>query len=183
MLTLVIGGARSGKSRFAATLCAGEARVTYIATAEASDAEMQARIARHRKDRPAHWTTIEAPVRLAEAASGHASASSCILIDCLTLWLSRLCWEQQNRQFDELESMAMREIAALAEAATKGKILLVTNEVGCSLVPDSAVGRRFQDLQGLANQAAAREADRVYHVVAGIPTLLKPRESVPEKYP
>ena len=175
MLTLVIGGARSGKSRFAVSLCPPESNVTYIATARESDVEMQARIARHRRERPSHWTTFEAFGSLASAVASHVRAADVVLVDCLTLWLGNLCWERQDSPFDDLERTASKEIADLARAAEEGRVIVVTNEVGCSVVPDSPLGRYFQDLQGLVNQEAARHADVVYQVIAGISIMLKPR--------
>jgi len=96
-------------------------------------------------------------------------------VDCLTLWLGNLCWERQDFPFDDLERTASKEIADLARAAAGGRVILVTNEVGCSVVPDSPLGRYFQDLQGLVNQEAARHAEVVYQVIAGISIMLKPR--------
>jgi adenosylcobinamide kinase/adenosylcobinamide-phosphate guanylyltransferase len=175
MLTLVIGGARSGKSRFAVSQCPRESNVTFVATAFPSDDEMRSRIDRHRRERPSHWKTIECPLALAAAVADHAATSDIVLIDCLTLWLSRLCWDRKDEPLHEIEAFALGEIATLGAGARNGRVVLVTNEVGCGVVPDSAAGRLFQDLQGFANQAAAREADVVYHVVAGIPSLLKPK--------
>ena len=179
MLTLIIGGARSGKSRFAVYLCPPESAVTYIATARPSDdGEMQARIARHRRERPSHWKTIEAPASLASAIADQKSASDIVLVDCLTLWLGNLFWEHRNaspENLEDLERIASHEIDAVAKASTGGRVILVTNEVGCSLVPDSPLGRFFQDLQGFVNQSAARHADVVYQLTAGIPLMLKPR--------
>ena len=177
MLTLVIGGARSGKSRFAISLCPLESRVTYIATAPESDDEMRSRIARHRRDRPSHWKTVEEPLALASIVAAHASTSDFVIVDCLTLWLSNLCWERRESGFGDLEQSVSNEIAEFGRAAATGQVILVSNEVGCSLVPDSPLGRSFQDLQGLTNQWAAREADVVYQTIAGIPIKLKSHES------
>jgi adenosylcobinamide kinase/adenosylcobinamide-phosphate guanylyltransferase len=173
MLTLVIGGARSGKSRFAQTLGCHSRRPVYLATARAEDAEMAARIARHREARPGHWVTFEEPLAIARAVAATAHERDFILIDCLTVWLSNFCWEHRDETEGEIEAGALGEIARVAEASAVSEVVLVTNEVGCGLVPESPVGRLFRDLQGWVNQEAARAADRVYHVVAGIPVEIK----------
>jgi adenosylcobinamide kinase/adenosylcobinamide-phosphate guanylyltransferase len=177
MLTLVIGGARSGKSRFAMSLCPAQAKVTFIATALASDDEMQSRIARHRRERPAQWKTIEEPLELAAAVALCVPESDFVIVDCLTLWLSNICWRERESTFVDLERIASGQIKSVAQAAIQSQVILVTNEVGCSLVPDSVLGRTFQDLQGFVNQWAARSADAVYLTVAGIPITIKPRQS------
>ena len=174
MLTLVIGGARSGKSRFALTLGDHAERPAYIATARAEDAEMAARIARHRQARPAHWRTVEEPLGIASVVAAAARDHDFVLLDCLTVWLSNFCWEHRVEPERALEAAALREVACLAEASAPSEVVLVTNEVGCGLVPESAVGRLFRDLQGWVNQEAARAADRVFQVVAGIPVAIKP---------
>jgi len=174
MLTLVIGGARSGKSRFALQLGCQARRPAYIATARAEDAEMAARIARHREARPANWVTIEEPLAVAGAVTAAARERDFVLLDCLTVWLSNFCWEHRGETDGEVEGGAVAEMARIAEASTPSDVVLVTNEVGYGLVPESPVGRLFRDLQGWVNQEAARAADRVYHVVAGIAVPIKP---------
>ena len=174
MLTLVIGGARSGKSRFALQLGCQARRPAYIATARAEDAEMAARIARHREARPANWVTIEEPLAVAVAVTAAARERDFVLLDCLTVWLSNFCWEHRGETDGEVEGGAVAEMARIAEASTPSDVVLVTNEVGYGLVPESPVGRLFRDLQGWVNQEAARAADRVYHVVAGIAVPIKP---------
>lgn len=173
MLTLVIGGSRSGKSRFATSLCKPGTRVTFIATADASDDEMKRRILRHRRDRPATWTTVEERFSPARAVANAAQQSDFIIVDCLTLWLSNLCCHEPI-DFDELEQTASAEVARLAASSLNSNVILVTNEVGCGIVPNSVLGRAFGDLQGFVNQVAAREAHVVYHMTAGIATKLKP---------
>jgi adenosylcobinamide kinase / adenosylcobinamide-phosphate guanylyltransferase len=174
MVTLVIGGARSGKSRFAQSLGAGASQVVYVAPLRAEDPEMEARVAQHRRDRPAHWITVEEPLDIASAVECHRDAD-CILVDCLTLWLSNLCWEHRA-DTGPIESVAMTQMARVA-VVPAAQVVLVTNEVGCGLVPDSPVGRFFRDLQGRVNQEAARIAGEVVHVVAGIPVVIKRREA------
>lgn len=174
MLTLIIGGARSGKSRFAQSLCPPEARVAYIATARLEDGEMQARAARHRAGRPAAWRTLEEPLALAAAVRRAAPDADHILVDCLTVWLSNLCWEHRLRPAGEIERIAAAEIDAIAAAAGERSVILVSNDVGGGIVPDNPVARGFRDVQGLVNQRAAAAAGRVFLTVAGIPLRIKP---------
>ena len=166
-VTLVIGGARSGKSRHAQALAeAGGGALVFIATAQAFDAEMRERIARHRADRDARWRTVEAPIAL-PAAIGHAAVRGrTALVDCLTLWASNLLLadEDVDRHAAELVTML---------AAAEGKVVLVTNEVGWGIVPDNALARRFRDVAGILNQRVAAAADAVDLVVAGLVTRLK----------
>ena len=165
-LTLVLGGARSGKSRYAESLITARAPPwIYIATAQAGDDEMARRIAAHRARRNAGWQMIEAPHDLAgalETASAHAP----LLVDCLTLWLT-------NRMLAEADLDA--EIGRLEDALLRraGMAVLVSNEVGYGIVPDNALARRFQDAQGRLNQRLAASADRVVLVVAGLPLAVK----------
>jgi adenosylcobinamide kinase / adenosylcobinamide-phosphate guanylyltransferase len=165
LLTLVLGGARSGKSRYAETLFAAlPPPWVYIATAEAGDAEMAARIAAHRARRGGAWTTIEAPRDLAGALAAHGKAP--ILVDCLTLWLSNLLLADAD-----IDAESERIEAALARA--EAPVVLVSNEVGFGIVPDNALARRFRDLQGVLNQRIAAQAERVVLMVAGLPLIVK----------
>ena len=165
-LTLVLGGARSGKSRYAEQIVmASPAPWVYVATAEPFDAEMTARIAEHRNRRGGQWQTVEAPLDLAGAIAG-APASVTVLVDCLTLWLNNLMFN--NRDID---TETQRLEAALA--ARKAATVLVSNEVGSGIVPDNAEARRFRDLQGRLNQRIAARADRVVLLVAGLPMVVK----------
>jgi adenosylcobinamide kinase / adenosylcobinamide-phosphate guanylyltransferase len=164
-LTLVLGGARSGKSRYAESLIAAlPPPWIYVATAQAGDAEMTERIAAHRVRRGPQWHTLEVPRDLAAALKSCQTGP--VLIDCLTLWLSNLM-------------LAGADIdAATAElddalAAAKAPVVLVANEVGSGIVPDHPLGRRFRDLQGLLNQRIAARAERVVLVVAGLPLAVK----------
>lgn len=166
-LTLVLGGARSGKSRHAETLLAGAAGPwTYIATAQALDDEMRARIESHRLRRGPEWTTIEAPVDLPLAIARNAKAPNAVLVDCLTLWLSNLMIAEHDTS-----SAVTALIAALHDAT--GNIVLVSNEVGMGIVPDNRLARDFRDAQGELNRLVANEADRVVFVAAGLPLTLK----------
>jgi adenosylcobinamide kinase/adenosylcobinamide-phosphate guanylyltransferase len=171
-LTLVLGGARSGKSRFAEALVEGAASCgTYCATAEALDDEMRARIAAHRARRDgggrgAFWHTIEAPLGVARAIAVEANPERPLLVDCLTLWLSNLLMAEAPID-DEFATLR----AALRDAA--GSIVLVANEVGLGLVPQTPLGRHFRDAAGRLNQEIASFADRVVFVAAGLPLVLK----------
>ena len=165
LLTFVVGGARSGKSRYAEGLIAAlPPPWTYVATAEALDAEMSERIGAHRARRGSQWRTIEAPRDLAAALT--ASATTPVLIDCLTLWLSNLMLAGADID---------AETARLEQAldAAKAPVIVVANEVGSGIVPERALGRKFRDLQGVLNQHIAARADRVVLVVAGLPLVLK----------
>lgn len=174
MLTLITGGARSGKSTFAQSLCPPEAQAVYIATANPIDKEMCERIARHRAARPASWLTIEEPVAVPTLVEAHASRSNFILIDCITLWLSNLFMEWRNEDSSVIESKAIAQAEALAAAAESGTVVAVTNEVGSGIVPESALARQFRDVQGLVNQRMARVASNVYLLTCGIPVQIKP---------
>lgn len=166
-VTLVLGGARSGKSRYAEVLVEGAAAAgTYCATAEAGDAEMAARIAAHRARRGPFWHTVEVPLALATVIAAEAVPQRPLLIDCLTLWLSNLMLA--DRAIDE-ESNNL--CTALRLAA--GPVVLVANEVGLGLVPETTLGRRFRDAAGRLNQQIAALADRVVFIAAGLPLLLK----------
>jgi adenosylcobinamide kinase/adenosylcobinamide-phosphate guanylyltransferase len=167
-VTLVLGGARSGKSRYAERLVEGAASAgTYIATAEAGDAEMAARIAEHRGRRSAFWRTVEAPLDLAAAIAAHADPARPLLIDCLTLWVANLLQAGRTVADD-----GERLCAVLRDAP--GAAVLVANEVGLGLVPETPLGRRFRDEAGRLNQAVAALADRVVFLAAGLPLALKP---------
>jgi adenosylcobinamide kinase/adenosylcobinamide-phosphate guanylyltransferase len=174
MLTLITGGARSGKSRYAQSLCQDAKRVVYIATAVACDDEMSMRIRNHREARPSSWKTVEEPLALSDAISRHASENDIVLIDCVTLWLSNVCWHSRERDFGETEHEVAKELEVVIQSATSSHLIAVTNEVGSGIVPESPVARLFRDLQGFANQQLAEAADSVYLAVAGIPIRIKP---------
>jgi adenosylcobinamide kinase/adenosylcobinamide-phosphate guanylyltransferase len=164
-LTLVLGGARSGKSRHAEALVeALSAPWTYIATAQAWDDEMIARIAEHRNRRSADWTTVDAPLELAEAI--REAQGRPILVDCLTLWLTNLILAERDTHD------ACDDLIAACAAAT-GPVVLVSNEVGLGIVPDNALARRFRDEAGRLHQRLAGHAWRVVFMVAGIPMQVK----------
>jgi adenosylcobinamide kinase/adenosylcobinamide-phosphate guanylyltransferase len=165
-LTLVLGGARSGKSRYAESLITAlPPPWIYLATAQAGDQEMAQRIAVHRERRDARWQTIEAPHDLAPALAA-AAAHVPLLIDCMTLWLT-------NRMLAETDIDAETARIEKALAQRSGFAVLESNEVGYGIVPDNALARRFRDAQGRLNQKLAARADRVVLVVAGLPLVLK----------
>jgi adenosylcobinamide kinase/adenosylcobinamide-phosphate guanylyltransferase len=169
-LHLILGGSRSGKSRYAEQLAASTAHpVTYVATYATSqfDPEMEDRLARHRKQRPAHWTTVENRFDLKNLF--REQSQSLILLDCLTLWLSYRQMAQPDSDviLSELEE-ALRSITVESPG-----VIIVSNELGLGMVPSSPDGRNFRDLAGSANQLAARSASRVDFIVAGLPLVLK----------
>jgi adenosylcobinamide kinase/adenosylcobinamide-phosphate guanylyltransferase len=165
---LVLGGARSGKSRTAQELAetTSEKRI-YIATAQAHDDEMRDRIANHRTERDDLWQTCEAPLDLADTIRMQAGPDRVVLVDCLTLWLSNVLLAERDVG-QETEQLAL----AIADAA--GPLILVSNEVGQGIVPATPLGRVFRDAQGRLNQQIAAACDAVVFVAAGCPVLLKP---------
>ncbi len=165
---LVLGGARSGKSRYA------EARIRalgggpcYIATAQAFDDEMVDRIERHRADRGTGWRTVEAPLDLPAAIAAESGTGAPVLVDCLTLWTSNLL-------LADIDSTDATERLLAVVRAHRGPLVLVSNEVGLGIVPDNALARRFRDAAGRMNQAVAALVDEVQFVAAGLPLTLKP---------
>lgn len=164
-LTLVVGGARSGKSRHAETLVRTiPPPWAYIATAEAHDQEMATRIAEHRARRGEGWRTIDAPLALADTV--RKTEARVILIDCLTLWLSNVLLAERD-----VDQACNELLAALQDAPAP--VVAVANEVGLGIVPDNALARRFRDAQGILNQRVAAIADRVTLMTAGLPLVLK----------
>jgi adenosylcobinamide kinase / adenosylcobinamide-phosphate guanylyltransferase len=160
-VTLVLGGARSGKSRFAESLCI--APRTYVATAQAFDHEMRERIAQHQIQRGAGWVTVEAPVDLVTVLE---KASGIVLVDCITLWLSNLLLANSD-------CVAAVDQLVIVLKNLKSDVVLVSNEVGLSIVPENKLARQFRDIQGITNQKIAAIADTVVFVAAGLPLVLK----------
>lgn len=172
-VVLVLGGVRSGKSRFAQQLAASGERVAFIATAEGRDEEMAGRIARHREDRPAQWTTIEAPISIAEAILNCDGKFDTILVDCLTLWASNLM-EHEGQDSRRILDHADRLVEALRRV--KASVVLVSNQVGDGIVPQNEMARSYRDLLGAINQRVAAAADKVVLMVAGCPLVIKHAE-------
>jgi adenosylcobinamide kinase/adenosylcobinamide-phosphate guanylyltransferase len=186
-ITLILGGARSGKSGFAQVLADrlsvtqndAASGVTYMATATAEDEEMHLRIGRHRRSRPAHWRTVEEPLRVARALSGESAAV--VIVDCLTLLITNILLDRgADRQdnppgLEELEEAVMEEIEELLLQCRRfrGRVVLISNEVGMSVVPPTPLGRVFRDIAGRVNQRVAGQAEEVYFLVAGLPRQLK----------
>jgi adenosylcobinamide kinase/adenosylcobinamide-phosphate guanylyltransferase len=170
MKELVLGGVRSGKSRYAEQQArASGLRVVYIATAiPGEDSELQERIRRHRSHRPADWLTVEEPAALAAALRAHAGAERCLLVECLTLWLAHLL---TSGSADRLDTERASLLRALAEIP--GHVILVSNETGLGIMPTGEISRRFLDAAGELHQSLAASCDRVTLVVAGLPLALK----------
>jgi adenosylcobinamide kinase / adenosylcobinamide-phosphate guanylyltransferase len=165
---LVLGGARSGKSRYAQNLAeASGLRPLLIATAEAHDAEMGERIARHAASRDTRWTLLEEPVALAGALRREARKDRIVVVDCATLWLSNLLLKNDNL------SAATQDLAQTVTGLA-GPVIFVSNEAGCGIVPENPLARAFRDAQGLLNQALAEACEAVVSVNAGIALCLKP---------
>jgi len=181
----VLGGARSGKSRYAqerAEQAAGAGgTVLFVATAEAHDEEMRERVRRHRLARPGHWTTVEAPRGVARAVADAAPGTGAVLVDCLTLLMTNLLLSCEplasgtpsDAGAAEAEVLAEIERVLAAARALPAPVILVSNEVGLGVVPPSELGRAFRDIAGRAHQRVAAEADEVVFLVAGIPQRIK----------
>jgi adenosylcobinamide kinase / adenosylcobinamide-phosphate guanylyltransferase len=194
MVTLILGGARSGKSAWAERLAAGSGRpVVYLATATAGDEEMAARIAAHRAERPADWSTVEAAYDVTDAMLAQVAGGEVVLVDCLTLWVSNLLLREMGDEPDAMTFEHARaleaEIVALADdlldrARGAGiDLILVSNEVGMGLVPPFPMGRVYRDMLGRVNQAVAQRADSVVLMVAGLPVDLRQlSRSMPERH-
>jgi adenosylcobinamide kinase/adenosylcobinamide-phosphate guanylyltransferase len=166
---LVLGGARSGKSRFAVASQSSDAPLTFLATAQPHDADMAARIARHRAERPARWRTVEEPYDVVERLRNCAAGGDRVIVDCLTLWVSNLMLR------GDADDWIVKHADDLAAFLTLRAVdvTLVSNEVGEGVHPATDDGRRFRDLLGTVNQRVAAAADRVVLMVAGIPLTVK----------
>ncbi|MGI9381508.1 MAG: bifunctional adenosylcobinamide kinase/adenosylcobinamide-phosphate guanylyltransferase [Methyloligellaceae bacterium] len=166
-VSLILGGARSGKSRYAEGLAGRWAsHKVYLATGQAGDAEMVSRIAEHRERRGADWRTVEEPLHLVEALDSHCAPETVVLVDCLTLWLTNVMLEGR-----EIADESERLVGAVASLA--GPAIFVSNEVGLGIVPENAMARAFRDHQGRLNQQLAAVADLVVFMAAGLPMRLK----------
>ncbi|WDY59243.1 bifunctional adenosylcobinamide kinase/adenosylcobinamide-phosphate guanylyltransferase [Pseudomonas sp. PSKL.D1] len=169
MLNLILGGARSGKSRLAEQLATDSGLpVTYIATSEPLDGEMNERVRLHRQRRPAEWALIEEPLALAAVLRAEAAEGRCLLVDCLTLWLTNLLMlDDEQRLAEERDAL----LASLAQLP--GTVILVSNETGLGVVPMGELTRRYVDQAGWLHQAVAERCQRVVLTVAGLPLMLK----------
>ena len=164
---LVLGGARSGKSRYAEMRgTETDAELVYIATGQAFDEEMHDRIARHRMDRGSCWTTIETPIELAATIKNEGATGRLLLVDCLTLWISNLLLADSDMA---VETHRLTDAIGQCDA----KLIFVSNEVGLGIVPDNALARRFRDEAGRINQAVAQACSEVVFIAAGLPMILK----------
>lgn len=169
MLQLILGGARSGKSRLAEKLADESGlEVVYIATSQPLDGEMNQRVAQHRARRPAHWALVEEPLALARVLQEQAASGRCLLVDCLTLWLTNLLMLEDAQRLD-----AEREALLACVERLPGRILLVSNETGLGVVPLGELTRRYVDEAGWLHQALAERSQRVLFTVAGLPMTLK----------
>jgi adenosylcobinamide kinase / adenosylcobinamide-phosphate guanylyltransferase len=179
-LVLVLGGVRSGKSRFAESLAAAGPPVTYLATAMAGDTEMANRIAQHRQRRPASWQTIEEPWDGTSAIARHVGGT--LLLECVGLWLTNLLVGMPGHAaMDDPGVRALVDALGQATRTASGRVIVVSNETGCGIMPINALARRFGDLLGEANQQLAALADEVYWCVAGIPLRIKPELQLASK--
>ncbi|WP_348750862.1 bifunctional adenosylcobinamide kinase/adenosylcobinamide-phosphate guanylyltransferase [Pseudomonas rhodesiae] len=169
MHQLILGGARSGKSRLAETLAVDTALpVIYVATSQPQDGEMNARVALHRQRRPAHWGLIEEPIELARVLREHAAADRCLLVDCLTLWLTNMLMLEDPQRLALERDQLLETLAVLP-----GEIIFVSNETGLGVVPLGELTRRYVDEAGWLHQALAERCQRVVLTVAGLPLTLK----------
>jgi len=169
-ITFITGGARSGKSAFAEKIAADIAgRRAYLATAQALDAEMVARIEHHRQRRGSAWDTYEEPLAVAELVHKLSGRYDVVLLDCLTLWLSNIM--ARTRSADEIDAHIVRLVSAVK--AFSGACIIVSNEVGLGIVPDNALARQFRDVAGTANQKFALTANDAYFLASGIPLQIK----------
>jgi len=173
-VTLVLGGVRSGKSRYAQTLASRYRRVTFLATARPSDGEMRERIAMHRRERPASWKTVEVPLDLPKTITAESRRSDLLLVDCLTLFVANA----MTRHPREPSSVRLAtERVCQAIRASKASVIVVSNEVGSGIVPVYRSGRIYRDLLGQMNQEIAKIADNVVFMIAGIPLTVKRQRS------
>ncbi len=166
-LILILGGVRSGKSKFAEKLASSGKKVAYIATAQVLDEEMRIKIENHKNNRPKEWLTLEAPHNLKDVLSKLDKSVDMVVIDCLTVYVANLMGLEEDKVFSEIKDM-LKIIKDL-----NSKIIMVSNEVGMGVVPPYESGRKYRDMLGQANQIVAEAADEVYLMVAGIPVKVK----------
>lgn len=177
-ISLILGGARSGKSAYAEKMAtASGLPVTYIATAQVYDDEFRARVSHHQARRPTTWQLIESPFELGETLKANANQGTCVIVDCLTLWLAQCicpeCEHPDDKRSERERWAHEREQLLQVLPDLPGEVILVSNEVGMGIVPLGEINRQFQDEQGRLNQAVAEIADHVVFVAAGLPLTLK----------
>lgn len=182
-IILVLGGARSGKSRFAQEYAhrTGEKKVLFVATATAGDEDMHRRIEKHKRERPTEWHTLEVATNVGRQIEERAGDTRLVIIDCITLLINNLFSRYDEKEFDAVDdSMLEKDVVGELEQLraclqkVEASFLIVSNEVGLGLVPDNRMGRLYRDFLGRANQVLAQEAGEVYLLVAGIPLMIKP---------
>lgn len=170
---LILGGARSGKSAYAERMASSlELPVTYVATAQVYDDEFAQRVAHHQVRRPVYWGLVEAPFYLAHTLQEHDAPDTCLIVDCLTLWLAQCICPDCDKP-SEIDWQKEKQALLNILPSLRAQVLLVSNEVGMGIVPLGAINRQFQDEQGRLNQAVAKLADKVTFVAAGLPLKLK----------
>ncbi len=181
-ITLILGGARSGKSHLAQEMAAVSKSVLFVATASAGDEDMRRRIEKHQAERPSHWHTLEVSLHIGDKIDIAFKNEELVLIDCITLLVSNVLCQYDEQQFAALseavlEKQVIEEIQELLECLKNlpASFIIVSNEVGLDIVPDNRLGRLYRDFLGRANQILASNADEVYFLVAGIPLRVKPQ--------
>ena len=168
-ITFILGGARSGKSTFALNLAKKYKKVAFIATGQALDREMKKRILLHRKARPSHWQTFEEDKEITSALQKIGDNFDCVVIDCLTLWVSNLMLSGFNQE--KIEGKISEVLSIIKKI--KGKVIIISNEVGLGIVPVNKLARRFRDIAGKVNQIVACEASKVFFMVSGLAMKIK----------
>jgi adenosylcobinamide kinase / adenosylcobinamide-phosphate guanylyltransferase len=182
-ITLILGGARSGKSHLAQDIATSAKSVLFVATASAGDESMRLRIEKHQAERPAQWRTLEAGLHIGDRIDADYQNEEMILIDCITLLVSNILCQYSEEQFaalsePDLEKQVIEEIQELIECmeTLPASFIIVSNEVGLDIVPDNRLGRLYRDFLGRANQMLARHAEEVFFMIAGIPVRIKPQK-------
>ena len=184
MIHLIIGGQKSGKSRFAESLALPYTpSVCYIATAKVLDSEMDDRVTRHKEDRPEEWSTYEAPIHLSDGLIKANQAFDCIIIDCITLWACNLLCDEDPTLFEKETNLFLESLDKYLHLTVDDKqksLIIVTNEIGSGVIPIEAFTRKFIDHLGVLHQKIAAISHKVFTVSCGIPNLIKPINFVPE---
>lgn len=177
-ITLLLGGARSGKSSYAVDLAKNfDGQVVFLATGVSGDKEMKEKIEQHKRSRPISWETIEEPLNIDTALKNASELAELILLDCLTFWVSNLLlhYRNQGKSGAQLEKEVLNQVEQVTSTAKRieSQLIIISNEVGMGVVPESSLGRIFRDILGRANQLVASYADQVFLLVAGLPIKVK----------